>query len=144
MKIDEGYNGSYKTVTLEKENIRIDKYIHILCDSKFTIERVNHMKDLMLVRLNDYVWTEHLCTDEQVVEHPATWWDHFKRDAIPTFTKWFKLKVKMSIHKITFNRKAIYPTIKYKRDDSKMSFVIHEKVERITDERRKNNGINYC
>ena len=45
------------------------------------------------------------------VPRPATWWDHFKRDAIPTFTRWFHLDVMYAPHII--KAATIYPDNPY-------------------------------
>lgn len=45
--------------------------------------------------LSANVWAEQVGKEEIVVSfpYPVTWWDHFKRDAIPTLTRWLGLQV---------------------------------------------------
>lgn len=40
---------------------------------------------------------------------PLTWWDHFKRDAIPTFTRWLRLKVNERCEMLT--AATIFPDV---------------------------------
>jgi hypothetical protein len=43
----------------------------------------------------------------------VTWWDHFKATELPTFTRWFRLKINTTrdTKQINFTRKALFPDI---------------------------------
>lgn len=50
-----------------------------------------------------------LKTDHVLPPVPATWWDHFKRDALPTFTRWFGLIV--NERREVMRAATIYPDV---------------------------------
>lgn len=72
--------------------------------ANFTIDDL-HLRDLLAARLTAWVLTDHLCERRQTVtlEVPASWWQHFKRDALPkriTKSQWFRKHIPVRLREM--------------------------------------------
>jgi hypothetical protein len=54
------------------------------------LERDIFTRDYIL-QIHSKFWSK--TRDIELAPAPTTWWDHFKRDAIPTFTRWLRLTI---------------------------------------------------
>jgi len=78
-------------------------------------------------RLQAYVLTEKLAGDEFTYTFPATWWQHFKRDHLPTYARWRPV-VTTSVT-VDIERKLMYPHANIAiRDDRFGAPVVFERL----------------
>ena len=111
------YYGVYGTSIIEKKEL--------FNDPKFSLKLPLHI-DNIVAAITDYVWAEDLETDEHIIKEPRTWWDHFKRDAIPTFQRWLRMPIHYTVNRVVFNRKAIYPKFRHSGHRGTDTFIIKE------------------
>jgi hypothetical protein len=72
----------------------------------------------MILRLEHYCAKDDLGQVIEIVEMPASWWDHFKRDV---WNEWmpFKLSVKLKIKEIKFDVDALYQKLNLPLDEGR-------------------------
>jgi hypothetical protein len=87
-----------------------------IAHAKYGIEDL-HIRDLLVARLTAWVLMDHICERRQTVtlETPASWWQHFKRDALPkriTRSNWFRKHIPVILTEtsktITFSEDRMY------------------------------------
>lgn len=136
LKGEQPMEQEYQKVILEKLHYQLDQLVDYEILNKNNLHfdvQMDRVSRNMMLRLHLDIWSEKLQTDEHEVTYPYTWWDHFKRDAIPTFTRWFKLKIKHQHKRIKFNRKAIFPKFNQYSHGPTAEFIIHENVDFFLD-----------
>ena len=69
------------------------------------------LTDQLVHQLTAYVLSDHLVGDTYTftTTAPSSWWQHFKRDHLPTVSKWRPVKHTTTTHKVTLDRYATYP-----------------------------------
>jgi hypothetical protein len=85
-----------KDIVLERLKVGIAQQISPALAANLTVEQqVDFMRNLVF-RMQSEFLGDKLAEDayEQSIEVPATAWDHVKQDWLPTFTRWFRWKVR--------------------------------------------------
>jgi hypothetical protein len=86
-----------------------------LQDSGKVTALIDEVTKDVVIRCKMYMATTILQKNIAVVfdDKYVTWWDHFKATELPTFTRWFRLKINTTreTKQINFTRKALFPDI---------------------------------
>jgi hypothetical protein len=72
----------------------------------------------IILQLEYYCAKDDLGQVIEIVEMPASWFDHFKRDVWNEWMPW-KLKVKLKIKEIKFDVDALYPKLNLPLDEGR-------------------------
>lgn len=84
--------------------------------ANFTIEDL-HLHDRLAARLTAFVLTDQICERRltAILEVPSSWWQHFKRDALPkrvTRSQWFRKHMPVRLTEmeqiVIFNEARMY------------------------------------
>ena len=105
---------------LEKTKFVIAERFHnsFLEDVKYEVIIDREIKGLLL-RLEKDIFSEHVESSTKTFTYPKTWWDHFKLDHFPFWLS-RRFPPKLSVKKITFERKVMYPKLAIAmRDDER-------------------------
>ena len=91
------------------------------------VEGAGWIKELFTLRFTKYIWTEKICDMTQVVSYPASWWQHLKRDYLPTLCRWFPVKEQEIA--VRFKRVAHFPRFNYDTEGNRVIFVLRDAVD---------------
>lgn len=83
-----------QSVTLQPQSVTLQQLKFASFGGQHTVEILRDMMTqgyVLQIRSKFHALKRDYATKPQ----PATWWDHFKRDAIPTITRWLKLRVEL-------------------------------------------------
>jgi len=118
-------------VVLERLHYCISQHLDLAMLDKNSVDVDVHIDRIarnICLRLTLDIWSDKLQDDTQSVCYPRSWWNHFKRDAIPTFTRWFTLGIRFQMIKVRFKRTAIFPKLNQYSHGPTAEFVIHEQI----------------
>lgn len=117
--------------TFTRRKLHIEKYAQQVVLSDYMFDEVDAFYDTAInaiyCRFSKRIMVDHL--PGKTVQHPSTWWDHFKAEKFPT---WLKKKFPPKYKTTEVNFLVKYPH--YKVNHSQLGAGYVEIIERTTDE----------
>lgn len=126
--------GDVPQVQLATERIQLDLQrvgATLAQSARYEVERREFPYDELVHRLTSYVLSDRLVSDTYSKDYfvPASWWQHFKRDHLPTIARRWPVKTERRTVTVQFDRYATYPHARIAIPDLGRSYIF----ERVTE-----------